>query len=412
MTSVHYERQPPPDAGKNSIQRWMAKSQAAIGQFAAKAVARLLFHPPQPNDSPTRILVLRTGYIGDIACTMPAFNHLRQKYPAATIALISPIRTANPGAVTVQSGAYLLQGAGLIDAAWTLPIVPGNWKQSISDARTIIDDYNPDKTYILPQTAESWRQLAGKLLFLSRAGLKARPEGIIIGPQLRPFGDAVAASSSFPHQTITALTAVGAPAKSPSNSDSCHFPISSAASSKIDQLCKELGLSRGRFVTVFIGSKMEHKRWPTHKYLELCQRIENTFGPELRITFIGGPDDQSASLELKGKLSNTAVSFAGELDLLETIELLRRSALYIGNDSGPAHLAALAGIPTVVIFASHMFPGIWEPWSSKTIALRTWVDCSHCLSETHCPLGTSSCIEQLSVEFVWRHVADQIQAVQ
>ena len=55
--------------------------------------------------------------------------------------------------------------------------------------------------------------------------------------------------------------------------------------------------------------------------------------------------------------------------LSEIKSLLRGASLFLGNDSGPAHMAAAFGLATVVIFGSSN-PDIWHPWRTPSVVLR------------------------------------------
>ncbi|MDO8679542.1 MAG: glycosyltransferase family 9 protein [Acidobacteriota bacterium] len=50
--------------------------------------------------------------------------------------------------------------------------------------------------------------------------------------------------------------------------------------------------------------------------------------------------------------------------------ILSECATFIGNDSGPTHLAALVGIPCVAIFSARNAPGQWEPLGQNHIVLE------------------------------------------
>ena len=54
--------------------------------------------------------------------------------------------------------------------------------------------------------------------------------------------------------------------------------------------------------------------------------------------------------------------------LSEIKSLLASSSLFVGNDSGPAHMAAAFGVPSVVVFGASD-PAIWGPWRTASEAL-------------------------------------------
>src|SRR5262249_49375831 len=51
--------------------------------------------------------------------------------------------------------------------------------------------------------------------------------------------------------------------------------------------------------------------------------------------------------------------------LTEISSLLASASLFVGNDSGPAHMAAAAGLPVVVLFGASN-PAIWGPWHTAS----------------------------------------------
>jgi heptosyltransferase-1 len=70
-----------------------------------------------------------------------------------------------------------------------------------------------------------------------------------------------------------------------------------------------------------------------------------------------------------------------QLDLPQMAALLERCTLYVGNDTGPMHLAAAAGTPTVSVFSARDFPERWRPCGEGHIVLRRDAPCSPCFKE-------------------------------
>ena len=96
------------------------------------------------------------------------------------------------------------------------------------------------------------------------------------------------------------------------------------------------------------------KTWPAAHFLELAEALE------IEPVFIAGPGE---SLEPFEKFRCVA---GASLQGLKT--LLSRASLFIGNDSGPAHMAAAFGVPAVVLFGPSD-PGIWSPWKTECAVL-------------------------------------------
>jgi ADP-heptose:LPS heptosyltransferase len=82
---------------------------------------------------------------------------------------------------------------------------------------------------------------------------------------------------------------------------------------------------------------------------------------------------------------------------------LRRSALFVGNNSGPQHLAAAAGIATIGVHSGVVDAREWGPLGPRAVAVRKDVVCSPCFLEfpEHCQRGLS-CLRDLPVGYVYR----------
>ena len=93
------------------------------------------------------------------------------------------------------------------------------------------------------------------------------------------------------------------------------------------------------------------KAWPAARFAEIAKRLEG-----LEPVFIGGPGEElSAFSDFECHLGAP----------LETIfSLMRSASLFVGNDSGPAHIAAAFGVPSVVLFGPSN-PCIWAPWRTR-----------------------------------------------
>lgn len=96
----------------------------------------------------------------------------------------------------------------------------------------------------------------------------------------------------------------------------------------------------------------EAKTWPAPRFLEIANHLK-TLGIEPR--FIGTPDDPLHRFR-------PLQTFTPQLE--ETKALLAGATLFLGNDSGPAHMAAAFGLPMVVLFAASDAE-VWRPWKTK-----------------------------------------------
>jgi heptosyltransferase III len=100
------------------------------------------------------------------------------------------------------------------------------------------------------------------------------------------------------------------------------------------------------------------KTWPCSNFLAVAEHLDKRFG--LEPVFIAGPGEiLDAFAQYR--------TFAGA-SLEEIKSLLAGASLFVGNDSGPAHMAAAFGLPVVVLFGSSD-PDIWRPWRTESSVL-------------------------------------------
>ncbi|MFQ5444916.1 MAG: glycosyltransferase family 9 protein, partial [Nitrospinales bacterium] len=115
---------------------------------------------------------------------------------------------------------------------------------------------------------------------------------------------------------------------------------------------------------------MPNKRWPEQNFMTLIQKIlrEKPF----RILLVGGPNDLDTVSRIRERfpecLDATHLSFG------EMASVFRRCTLFIGNDSGPLHIAAAMGIPTLSFFGPTL-PAEWAPPGPQDTVFYKAVEC-------------------------------------
>jgi ADP-heptose:LPS heptosyltransferase len=103
------------------------------------------------------------------------------------------------------------------------------------------------------------------------------------------------------------------------------------------------------------------------------------------------------------------IDWTGQLGVGELAAVIEQSDVFVGADSGPAHLAAAVGTPAVVLFSGTNDPRQWQPWGSGVTVVRRVVRCSPCHRE-RCPLKDHPCMNGLEVAEVARAVEEAARA--
>ncbi|MHB0877095.1 MAG: glycosyltransferase family 9 protein, partial [Anaerolineae bacterium] len=95
------------------------------------------------------------------------------------------------------------------------------------------------------------------------------------------------------------------------------------------------------------GTSLVSKRWPPARFADLAGRLARA---GLRPLLLGGPGDRALAASVQDGAADAAVSLAGRLTLTGCGAVLRRCAVFVGNDSGLMHIAAAVGTPVVGLF--------------------------------------------------------------
>lgn len=104
------------------------------------------------------------------------------------------------------------------------------------------------------------------------------------------------------------------------------------------------------------------KTWPAERFLDVALHLHQRL--ELDPVFIAGPSESPSEFLAAFRAYRT---IAGA-PLEEVKSLLAGAALFVGNDSGPAHMAAAFGVPVVVLFGPSD-SAIWSPWKTRAAVL-------------------------------------------
>jgi ADP-heptose:LPS heptosyltransferase len=115
------------------------------------------------------------------------------------------------------------------------------------------------------------------------------------------------------------------------------------------------------------------KQWPAARFAETIARLTAADGrwPGARIAVFGAESERAMALPVLSAVpADRCLDAIGVPHLLDAAALLRRCALYIGNDSGLMHLAAAAEIPTLGLFGPSP-AWRYRPWGPRTAVVRT-----------------------------------------
>jgi ADP-heptose:LPS heptosyltransferase len=144
------------------------------------------------------------------------------------------------------------------------------------------------------------------------------------------------------------------------------------------------------------------KQWPVEYFAAVIDQLVEE--DRARIVLIGGPGDESVAALILGHLRqpDAVTSLVGKLPLAELPALLAEVSLFIGNDSGPKHIAAGLGVPTVGIHSGTTDTREYGPVGPLAIAVIRDVVCTPCyLSQPGDCARKLACLNQLTPDKVY-----------
>lgn len=374
---------------------WWRRAQSACAHALYQSVnaslaglATMLWPADRPQQA-RRVCIFRIGNIGDIACALPAMRNVREAYPHAHVTLLtSPGPQGRPGAMELWPALDWINEV-LVYHTRDIATVPQRWSllRELRSRRF-------DVWIELPNNLSTVSRQVRDMVFTRMLGVRwAR--GWQIGT-IRWAAQAQSEHLRFTNE-VERLLGILAHAGIPVTGVEHGLAKVPEAAAKIDRLLKRAGLEKRRLVALAPGAKRSTNRWPAERFADVGRALA---AQGCSVLVIGGTAERTLCEALARAIGDGAQTWAGDLSVLESCELLRRCALLVGVDSGVQHLAAAVGTPCVSLFSFWQMLGKWRPHGEKHTVIQKWVSCHTCLME-ECPRG-NRCMTEITVPEVIR----------
>jgi ADP-heptose:LPS heptosyltransferase/GT2 family glycosyltransferase len=335
-------------------------------------------HPLIAADRVRRILALKLDHIGDFISAFPAFRRLKHHFPQAELTVLAAGASGSLVAMEPAIDRYIRfdffhavseHGRREVSkkdlAKLQEQLAPYRFDLAVDLRR------QPDTRPVLQHTGARW--LAG---FDQKNATRYLDIAV-------EWEDDIARTHKRTHvsEALTAFIDAVAAACEPDR-HMVHLPPLADAGAAAAALPAIAALGPGLFarpvVAIHAGAGAENKQWPPASFAALIDLIAGEGGANAII--IGGPDEAKLAADVQAavRLQDHVYSVAGQLNLRELPVLLRACALYVGNDSGPKHLAAALGVPTVGIHSGSVDTVEWGPLGPAAVAVRRETTCSPC----------------------------------
>ena len=359
------------------------------------------FHPP-----PRRILVRGVNWLGDAVMTTPALLRLREQFPGAHLALLTPEKLADlwlqhPAVneiISFAAGESVFSvgkklRAEKFDLALVLPNSPRSALEVfLAGIPQRVGHARPWRNFLLTQSVPC---RAGALKMHKRSVGEIQ-QLISQTPNPRPE---IPASAHQIHEYLHLAAALGAKREPLAPQLFVTAPEMEAAKIKfgLDRITQPIfGLNPG-------AEYGPAKRWPVEKFIAAANEIQARTNCVWLV--FGGRNDTELAGRITSAISGhasriTHQNLAGKTTLRELMALLKSCRVLLTNDTGPMHVAAALGTPVVVPFGSTSpeLTGPGLPGDPRHRLLKSAVPCSPCFLR-ECPIDFR-CLNGLSAHEV------------
>jgi ADP-heptose:LPS heptosyltransferase len=332
------------------------------------------------EQAPSKILLVRFDLLGDTALSLPLIFDLKQAFPESSIAF-----------ATSPAVSSLVQMCPYIDEvlAFDAPSLTHrqtNWQLSrwreayefLTELRTrnfdlAISLYGPLSGTLVGLSGSRWR-----VGFADEASSKNFDHSVQggRGPRTRHEIDWVRHLGGQPGAEI------------PDNLIS--------AGRSVNAWCQDKVGPKGSYTRLVLhtGARTgEAKLWPNQHWHDLVTLLDKH--AMLQIIFVGGAAEAGTASALLHNLDKRHLSFAGRTTIPQLASILKTSDLTISADSGPLHLSALMGRPTLGLYGP-TDPHLSGPYGIQAHTIVTKLPCHPCYdlrAPAICPFGDSLCMD-------------------
>jgi ADP-heptose:LPS heptosyltransferase len=338
------------------------------------------------------VLVIKLDHIGDCILALPAVRRLARHFPQARLTVLAA-RTTAPIWSMVSEIAEIIEfdffnprsGLGLVEgSASEIDRLRAQLKSRRFDLAVDLRKH-PETRHLLLESGARWLagfDYQGRFPWLNialewegdtRGAVKRRH----VGDDLVGLVDTIAASAECRDVVPFAIGAARRPTR-------------------------WRRLFERPVVCIHPGAGSPLRHWPVEHFAALIDRFVEMGTVNVALIGIADEQDLEQALLRRVRQQRSIYSMFGKLQLGELPNFLERCALFVGNNSGPQHLTATLGIPTVGIYSGVVDATEWAPVGPAAIAIRRDVSCAPCYltrpEECHRAIA---CLTELAPEDVY-----------
>ncbi len=332
------------------------------------------------------ILVCQTGgWIGDMVLLTPALRTLKQTFRESRLALLLRPRVAD----LMESHPYV--DACIVDEK------TGGRVRSLTRLARQVRNTSFDFAVVLHPTSFRNALLPFLARIPIRVGTEVSGRGMLLTKSCR---DDTSIHEVHRYLRVLQLLDIDTP------SDALEFWHTDADRHFIENLLRAEGVSRDdRMIAVNLGTTWTTKRWEVVNFAEVIQQITHLV-PEAKLVLTGSYAEQTLTEVLSDACP--IINLVGRTSVLQLGALLERCDVCLTCDSGPMHIAAAVGTPTVALFGP-TDPMRHRPYGVGHTVIEKAVSCRPCYKRTcHRQDTPHLCMQEIRTDEVVKAVESRL----
>ena len=327
-----------------------------------------------------KILLIRLSSLGDIVLTTPAIRAVREHFPDAYIAML----------VGKQSADVLRENPHLDE------IITFDRFAKDKDTGEMLRTVRVLRERKFTLAIDLQRKFRTALLMYFSGAAERIGKGKLCTVRVPEQGNKHATAHYF-----DLLHAAGIPAED----QRLELFLSEFERSDVAQRFDTAGINDGQLkVGFFPGAGWKLREWMPDRFAAIGDRLVRHFNAEVLI--FGGPQESELVHTVANLMAARTVPFAGDLQVRELAACIEKCDLFLTNDTGPMHIAAAVGTPTVSLFG----PGNhirFQPLGGLHQTIRHDVPCSPCKQFTD-KCKDNICMKKITVDEVWQSISNTL----
>jgi lipopolysaccharide heptosyltransferase II len=323
-----------------------------------------------------RILFLRHDRIGDMVLSTAALRALKRAHPEARITVLASKRNYE----IIQNNPHIDEKLVYSGLCWFIKEMRG---------RTFDLAIDSFYTYEFKQAFVAYMSRAKYRIGFEEAGREIFFD--VKGPGLYPI-------KHFVDHLLELVAYLGA------DVSGCkpELFLSSKEIRWAADFLSDKGINTNKLtVAIHPGAYYKSNMWPSDRFALVAKKITNEL--QTNVIAFGGHGEEAILDKIKQRCRDD-VFIVSNISIRQLMAILSRCNLFIGNNSGPLHIAAALGLPTVSTIGPPLVP-LWLPYGKNHIVLRKDLDCSPCNRDV---CKDHRCMKLITVDEVFEAVKSQI----